>query len=554
MKKIFLSVIILLSSMLGITSCHNPEDFTPNIGRNAINNLTASFPNDDRDENQFDSEIDYDQQVIKVVFPYNYPRLSDNVLDMSKLKKMRITADLDNNVYVSPSLLFMDLSKENFITVTDQAGAKADYKIIAEIRKSNECAITKFELPDKKLSGIINESDKTISLVSLDDLSSVLANITVSHGATVDPDPSVVALNYNQNVQLTVTAQNGTDKSIYTIKKNVPEKLAAGLRKSSAKILWTKKLKDVGIVNAAMSTTLAATDNYVVVNTRNEDAVVLDATTGNKVGTINLPFKGSLTNFSVTADDDGNILFANLAPNAGSFTIWKTKDIQSVPEQYISYNGGLALGRKFSVIGSIDKNAIITAPVYSTTGLFVRWQVVNGVLKSAQPEQVQIGGLGNWGYNADVIYTDPQDLTSNYLAAFYAEPRNFCLFDGKTNSILSKGPGVSSNWIQNAVDYVEFNKVKYALSNSVNSFSWGSDDQIYLYDLSTNTLDNQPLDFGANGLGISGNYGAKALGKVNGNGCGDVAFTVSGDGYYLYIYFMFADGYVGCIKCDCIDM
>ena len=553
MKNKFLSI-ILLSFILGMSACHNPEEFIPNVGRNAINNLTASFIDDDRDENSFTSEIDYENQVIKVIFPYNYPRLSDNVLDLSKLTKMRVKADLDNNAYVYPSLLFMDLSKENFITVKDQVGKKFDYKVVAEIRKSNECEITQFTIADKNLSGIINENEKTISLISLDDLSDMLAQVSISHGATIFPDPTVEALNYNQDVQLTVTAQNGVDKTVYTVKKDVPNKLAAGLRKSSAKVLWTKKLSDIEVANGAMTTTIAATDNYVVVNTRNEDAVVLDAITGNKVGSINLPFKGSLTNFSVTADDDGNILFANLAPNAGAFTIWKTKDIQSAPEEYLVYNGGLALGRKFSVVGSIEKDAIITAPVYSTSGLFVRWQVVNGQLKSTTPEQVQISGLGSWGFNADVIYTSPKDVTSDYLAAFYADPRNFCMFDGKTNSIKSKGPEISSNWVQNAVDYVEFNKVSYAVSNSVNSFSWGSDDQIYLYDLSAKSLDNQPLDFSSNGLGVNGNYGAKALGKVNGSGCGDVALNVSADGYYLYIYFMFADGYVGCIKCDCIDM
>ena len=48
---------------------------------NGINNLTASFFNDDRDENSFSSEIDYQNKVITVVFPYNYPRLSDQVLE-----------------------------------------------------------------------------------------------------------------------------------------------------------------------------------------------------------------------------------------------------------------------------------------------------------------------------------------------------------------------------------------------------------------------------------------------------------------------------------------
>ncbi|MFR5271051.1 MAG: hypothetical protein ACLTGI_11610 [Hoylesella buccalis] len=49
-------------------------------------------------------------------------------------------------------------------------------------------------------------------------------------------------------------------------------------------------------------------------------------------------------------------------------------------------------------------------------------------------------------------------------------------------------------------------------------------------------------------------YGGKALGKQNANGTGDVALRVSNDGYYLYIYFMFTNGYVGCVRCDCLDL
>ena len=68
------------------------------------------------------------------------------------------------------------------------------------------------------------------------------------------------------------------------------------------------------------------------------------------------------------------------------------------------------------------------------------------------------------------------------------------------------------------------------------------------------TLSNQPLNFGASGLDINGNYGGKAAGVQNANGTSDVALRVSADGYYLYIYFMFTNGYVGCIRCDCLDL
>ena len=146
MKNKILSIISVIAFLMSISACHSPEEFNPTVERNIINNLTASFPDDDSDDNSFTSEIDYTNHVITVVFPYNYPKLSDNVLQLSDLKKMRVIADLDNNVYVYPTLLFMDMTKDNFITVKDQTGTNTEYKVMAEIRKSNECAITKLKM------------------------------------------------------------------------------------------------------------------------------------------------------------------------------------------------------------------------------------------------------------------------------------------------------------------------------------------------------------------------------------------------------------------------
>lgn len=558
MKKKILSAISLIALLLGMGACQSPEELDPSVaaGRNGINNLVASFVDDDRDENSFESEINHESRVITVVFPYNYPRLSDNVLQVSDLKKMRVRAYVDNNVYISPSLLYLDMTQENTITVKGLNGS-VNYKVVPEIRKSSECSITKFAIPSAGLDGIINEETKKISLIALEDIGEVLADVTVSHGATISPDPKVTALNYDQEVRLTVTAQNGTTQSVYTVVKEIPEKLAAGMRAKSAKILWAKKLTDLGLTAKHMTTGIAVLDNHVVLNERgNAQAVYVNAQTGEKEGSIDISsFAGSLTNFYVTADDSDNILFTNLTPGGGSsFTVWRVKGVNGTPEKYIDFPVASAMGRKLSVIGSLDGDAIITAPYYATAGQFARWQVVGGVLKSQTPDLVTAQGLGSWGVNADVIYSDPTNPTSDYFAAYYTTPRNLTWFDGVTNEIKSKGREISANWVQNAVDYVVFNKVAYVLSNSVNSFTWGKDDMIYLFDVSGGSLGTEPLNFGADGLNILGNYGGNALGSQNANGTGDVALRVSPDGYYMYIYFMFTNGYVGCIRCDCIDM
>ncbi len=107
----------------------------------------------------------------------------------------------------------------------------------------------------------------------------------------------------------------------------------------------------------------------------------------------------------------------------------------------------------------------------------------------------------------------------------------------------------------NAADVIEFNGVRYAIHNSINTFNWGGDDNLYLYDLSTNDLSSSPLDFGATGINFITNYGAMKCGAVgNGRNGGDVKFAVSANGVYLYIYFLFDRGYVGCLQADCLDM
>lgn len=552
---IYTTLTLLCSAFFLLNGCQQVEDLTPSVSRYGINSLNASFYGDESSENSFTSEINYETGVITIVFPYNYPRTSENVLTTDDLKKVRVTANLDDNVTISPSLLYMDLTKENFITVTDQSKTKKDYKIVAEIRKSAEAKITDFNLDALGISGIIDELNKTISLISIEPIGEVLAKLSISHGATISPDPRTTALNYDDEVTLTVTAQNGSDKAIYTIRKDVPNKVELGMRNGSAKVLWSKKLQtDLGISALNVTTSLAVTKDYVIVNTRNEPGMILDRKTGAKVGTMpNMQsIIGGLTNFFATADDGNNILICNLAPNAGTYKVWRINGVNGTPELYIDWaaSGSTAIGRKLSIKGSLDGDAIITAAIMGDAKSFARWQVKGGVLQSQIPEIVAIPEIGGaWWNNADVVATNPSDPKGDYFVSYYALPRKFAWIDGKTNTFRALGPEISGNWVQNAADYTVFNGNPYAASNSVNSFTWGSDDKIYLFDASSTTTFTEPI-----WTSPIGTYGGKDNGGQNGNGTGDVILKVSTDGYYMYLYFMFTNGCVVCVQYDCIDM
>lgn len=540
--------------------CQQPDELLPPVSRNGINSITATFEDGTGSFTGFFTE---GSQEIVIPVPYYFPESSDNQVTVAQLQRMRVKANLDDNVIVTPSLLYLDLTQENTITVTDQLKQKKQYTVRGEIRKSSECLITEFKLPSLGLTGVINETTRTIALVAIGELEPALAELTLSYHATISPDPRVQQLDYNNNPQLTVTAHDGTTTRVYTVKKETPEKLPYGIRSGSAKLMFAKKLKaDLGITLDNMTGGMAVTGDYVVLNTRSANAVYLNAKTGEKVGEIELgDVKGSLRNFYNTADDDGNILITNLAPNDGNFKVWKITSIPSAPELMIEWAGGVAIGRKLSIKGSIEGNAIITAPILGTAGQrFARWIVTGGTLASQTPEVITMSGLTKgWTTNADIVCTSNTDVNADYFVASYSD-NTFAWVNGTTNTVKKKLDAISTNYIPNAVDFAEFNNAKYTVVNWVNSFTWGAADGVWMLDVSSDAQFAGNLETRTCNAVVweceRDKFGPKAIAPVvaNGNGTGDVALKVSDDGYFLYLYFMFTNGYVVGYQFDCIDM
>ncbi|KOH44618.1 DUF5018 domain-containing protein [Sunxiuqinia dokdonensis] len=553
----FIAIMLVLLTFLG--GCHEPDELLPSVSRDGINSITATFEDG---TGQFTGYLSEDIDEIVIPIPYFFPESSDNQVTEEMLKRMRVTANLDDNVVVSPALLYLDLTQENMITITDQVKAQRQIIVKGEIRKSSESLIKDFSLPSLGLSGVINEAAKTISLVAIGDLEPALGNVALSYHATISPDPRTTELDYNSDVELTVTAHDGVTQNVYTVKKEVPEKLAYGIRSGSAKLMFAKKLKaDLGITVDHLTGGMAAAGDYVVLNTRNASSVYIDAKTGEKLGEIDLgAITGSLTNFYSTADADGNVLICNLAPNAGAFKIWKLTSLTSTPELMIEWDGGVPIGRKFSIQGSIAGDAIITAPILAAGQQIARWTVVGGALSSQTPEIVAMSGLTKgWTTNVDVVSTSSTDLTADYFVASYSD-NTFAWVDGSSNTVSKSLEPISANYIQNAVDYTMFNNAGYAVLNWVNSFSWGSADAVWLLDVSNDANFSGNLETGTCDAVVweaeRNVYGGKSIDPpvVNANGTGDVALRVSEDGYYMYLYFMFTNGYVVGYQFDCIDM
>ena len=550
-------------SALFMASCQQPDfKVSEAEATKAINSITASFIDDTSEENHFKSEIDYDNHVITIVFPYTYPANTKYNLTEDDLKKVKVVANLDDNCFIEPSILIMDLTQDNIITVINQKKERTDYIVRGEIRKSNACAVTAFKLVDENLVGVVNESTKVISIIKDEAPAKQLAEVELSFGATITgTDPTKVACDYSKDVKFTVTAQDGKTTAEYTVKVQLPSTLEKGMRPGSGKILWNNKIVDTyAPATPLMMTSMAVIKDYIVLNTRNEDMMVVNRKTGAKEGTIKLPFKSSLGNFKATGDSSDNILVTNL--DSKEIVVYRIKGINGTPTEYIRYNvGGKSYGRGISVIGSLDKDAVITMPRYEDAGwYFLRWTVTGGVLNT-EPELVTINSsvsAGGWVYNWDVVATDPSNPKSDYFVNSYAKltggttanvDRGTIWIDGATNKDKCHSPYTSSNWVRNALDYVKFNGVGYLIANSVNSFTWGADDMIYLYDLGDANLDNIVWK---SEVGIYGSM--SSINQDNGNACSDVALRLSDNGYYMYAYFFFAGGQLVCVQFDCLDM
>ncbi len=550
-------------SALFMASCQQPDfKVSEAEATKAINSITASFIDDTSEENHFKSEIDYDNHVITIVFPYTYPANTKYNLTEDDLKKVKVVANLDDNCSIEPSILIMDLTQDNLITVINQKKERTDYIVRGEIRKSNACAVTAFKLIDENLVGVVNESTKVISIIKDEAPAKQLAEVELSFGASITGnDPTKVACDYSKDVKFTVTAQDGKTTAEYTVKVQLPSTLEKGMRPGSGKILWNNKIVDTyAPATPLLMTSMAVIKDYIVLNTRNEDMMVVNRKTGAKEGTIKLPFKSSLGNFKATGDSSDNILVTNL--DSKEIVVYRIKGINGTPTEYIRYNvGGKSYGRGISVIGSLDEDAVITMPRFEDAGwYFLRWTVTGGVLNT-EPELVTINSsvnAGGWVYNCDVVATDPSNPKSDYFVNSYAKltggttanvDRGTIWIDGATNKDKCHSPYTSSNWVRNALDYVNFNGVGYLIANSVNSFTWGADDMIYLYDLGDANLDNIVWK---SEVGIYGSM--NNITQANGNAFSDVALRLSDNGYYMYAYFFFAGGQLVCLQFDCLDM
>ncbi len=573
---------IFTAALLSLTACHQPEELIPAQANKGINNLTV-YPTWEgyhtADQSGFPSEIDYVKRIITIQVPYTLPVESDNVQKLEDYKNVWALFNLDDNATLEPKLITMDLTQTYTVTLTDQKKEQSVWTIKAKLAKSKACDIESFSIPSLGLSAVIDKSGATASLIYFNELQNTFADYTLSPHARIVPDPATTAFwcSPEKPKKFTVIAQDGVTKRDWILQQTEPARVEEGIRPGSGKLLWTAKLSALGVPVLDMTTGIAATDQNLIIHTRGESPIVVDAKTGNPVGTVELgSIKGASSSYYMTSDHKGHLMVNNRVPDDGNILrIYRMRDLNSTPELFIEFPTTDVYGDHISVWGDLYGDATIQAAYcgWTSTGSTstITWVVKNGEVVSQQPTWCQISGVGGWT-NGDAIRLGTE-ANSDFLASGYSM-NQLTWVDGNTNAAKNYIHGaLSGNEGLKAIDAVNFNGVNYVAATMESFFTWGVAGDMWIFEAKypetfTGSLEqdtangimaypditifNLNNDDGNENSGCYGFYGGRANDGVNSNAVQDVKLHVSSDGYFMYGYFMFCNGYVGCVQFDCI--
>lgn len=321
---------------------------------------------------------------------------------------------------------------------------------------------------------------------------------------------------------------------------------AHGMRVDSPVALWNKPISEI----VAGATSIAALGEYLVVNAPKAAPVVLNALTGEYVGTIDLgEMEGA--NAHITADDAGNLVISSYQEAGVGLRIARMKGIEGTPEVFFT-NESKDYGKDLSVVGDVYGDAIMSL-MYSpwSTGTTGHWTLaVNGGVV-ATPAWTNVTAAsadiynGNFkkleNNNGDVIYRSV-DLNGPKFMSGYSSNSLIYIENGNT---AVAGHSIALNAGAVCVDVEFFNGAYYLASACDTYFTYSLDEAaIYLADVtSVEHFKAGVAKFSTYDLGW--NVGA-AGGET------DVALRASKDGVYMYAYVLHPNGHVGCVQTDCL--
>lgn len=361
---------------------------------------------------------------------------------------------------------------------------------------------------------------------------------------------------------------------------DAPKKVALGVSSTTPTLVWRKSLSGIdGIQNVLNVNGVAVSTEYVLLSENgNSNPVYLNALTGEKVGTYDAStITTANSDYYATTDDAGRLCFCTYADAAGEkMNFYVARSFTSAPELVLTRDGASdrRQGYKISVAGNCVMGANFCLPVYANAAAGNKYianvRVVssnNQFVGTWQGPNLNIGATQGWAQtwgtkcDAMMLNTDNYAISANARVLTTAgATRNsnqntdltLSTYSGSAWSLTTtknlENPGLKHS---TALDYVVFNGNEYIVYNYVNSASnLNAADGVRLIDMTADATLN--TEYKVTGNHIHGAWYESGKTVANSNCLGDVAFQVSADGYYLYVYLVFAGGDVACYRYDCI--
>ena len=314
---------------------------------------------------------------------------------------------------------------------------------------------------------------------------------------------------------------------------------AHGMRLTSPTALWNKPISEI----VAGATSIAALGEYLVVSAPKAAPVVLNALTGEYVGTVDLGEMAG-ANEIVTADDAGNLVVSSFA-EADGFRIGRMKGIDGTLEVFIT-RASQEYGKDMSVIGDVYGDARITlmySPWSSGTTGHLLYQVAGGVADGGTWSKIAAGSITDKidNNNGDVIYRDMNPGAPYFMTGYSSNC--FVWAEGGTAQAIQVT--TNSNCGAVCIDVEQFNGAYYVATACDTYFTWAlGDAAIYMADVTS------LAHFQAGVVPFS--TGALEWNAASAGGTTDVALRASKDGVYMYVYVLHGMGHVGCVQTDCL--
>lgn len=364
---------------------------------------------------------------------------------------------------------------------------------------------------------------------------------------TVVIEESVAKISVTQNIvadrEGTVTLKAADNEVVITVKQSSGVDLQAhGMRMDSEEVMWAKPISEI----VAGATSIAAVgDDYLVVNAPNAAPVVLNALTGEKVGTIDLGDMAG-ANAHVTADDAGNLVISSYQDAVG-FRVARMKGIEGTPEVFIS-RASTEYGKDLSVVGDVYGAARVTlmySPWSSGTTGHLLYQVNDGVADGGYWSNVSAGSITDKidNNNGDVIYRDMGQGAPYFMTGYSSN----CFVWIENGVALGRQATCGGNSGAVCIDVEQFNGAYYLATACDTYFGWGlNEPAIFMADVTTLAHFQAGIKAFYTGDGYQNWAVASAGGET------DIALHASSDGVYMYVYVLHPNGHVGCVRVDCL--